>query len=33
MSFRYHYLVLSFMQDEETEIELDLSEEELKVVH
>ena len=29
--FRYHYLVLSFMQDEETEIELELTDEELKV--
>lgn len=27
---RYHYLVLSFMQDEETEIELELTDEELK---
>jgi structure-specific recognition protein 1 len=27
---RYHYLVLSFMQDEETELELDISEEELQ---
>ena len=29
--FRYHYLVLSFMQDEETELELDIGEEELQV--
>ena len=29
--FRYHYLVLSFMQDEETELELDLTDEDLKV--
>jgi len=27
---RYHYLVLSFMQDEETELELDIGEEELQ---
>jgi len=27
---RYHYLVLSFMQDEETELELDLTDEDLK---
>ena len=29
--FRYHYLVLSFMQEDETELELDLTDEELKV--
>ena len=31
--FRYHYLVLSFMQDEETELELDIGEEELQVIY
>jgi hypothetical protein len=29
--FRYHYLVFSFMQDEETELELPFTEEELQV--
>jgi hypothetical protein len=28
--FRYHYLVFSFMQDEETELELPFTEEELQ---
>jgi len=29
--FRYHYLVFSFMQDEETELELPFTDEELQV--